>query len=349
MLRHRDVHGPRGRRDGRGVREPRPADVGSARAGVAPDRAQGARGNTRVPRLRADAGDHAGSPRPAPGWGRVTMLAAREPCDCSLRSPSAWPPRRRPPDRKLMAVKTTVTELPDSRVRLDAEVPSEEIESRLQRTATAARPRAAASRASARARCRGPMVIQRMGREAVLEQAVRDSLPEWYEEAIVRSGVSTVGDPKLDLDRPAVRGRAAQLLDRGRRSTPRATLGDYKEPRGRQARARGARGGGRRQSSTGCVSPSRGSTASTAPAEQGDHLVMDFVGQRRRRAVRGRRGARLHARARRRAADRGLRGAARRGASAGEQRAVEVDFPDEYQAEELQGRARRVRRRRSRT
>ena len=44
------------------------------------------------------------------------------------------------------------------------------------------------------------MVIQRMGREAVLEQAVRDSLPEWYEEAILRSGVSTVGDPKLDLD-----------------------------------------------------------------------------------------------------------------------------------------------------
>lgn len=34
-----------------------------------------------------------------------------------------------------MAVKTTVTELPDSRVRLDAEVPSEEIESRVQRAA----------------------------------------------------------------------------------------------------------------------------------------------------------------------------------------------------------------------
>ena len=62
------------------------------------------------------------------------------------------------------------------------------------------------------------MVIQRIGREAVLEQAVRDSLPEWYEEAILRSGVSTVGDPKLDLDRslPDV-GRAAELLDRGRR------------------------------------------------------------------------------------------------------------------------------------
>ena len=36
-----------------------------------------------------------------------------------------------------MPVPTKVTELPDSRVRLDAEVPSEEVESRLQRAATA--------------------------------------------------------------------------------------------------------------------------------------------------------------------------------------------------------------------
>ena len=35
-----------------------------------------------------------------------------------------------------MSVQTKVTELSDSRVRLDAEVPSEEIESRLQRAAT---------------------------------------------------------------------------------------------------------------------------------------------------------------------------------------------------------------------
>ena len=53
------------------------------------------------------------------------------------------------------------------------------------------------------------MVIQRMGREAVLEQAVRDSLPEWYEQAILQADVKTVGDPKLDLEElpPAGEGR----------------------------------------------------------------------------------------------------------------------------------------------
>ena len=115
-----------------------------------------------------------------------------------------------------MALKTKVTELPDSRVRLDAEVPSEELESRVQRTA-AELGRDLRIPGFRKGKVPGPMVIQRIGREAVLEQAVRDSLPEWYEEAIVRSGLSTVGDPKLDMEDLPVAGRAAELLDRGRR------------------------------------------------------------------------------------------------------------------------------------
>ena len=38
-----------------------------------------------------------------------------------------------------------------------------------------------------------------MGREAVLDEAVRRALPAWYEEAIAEAGVATVGDPKIDL------------------------------------------------------------------------------------------------------------------------------------------------------
>ena len=97
-----------------------------------------------------------------------------------------------------MPVKTTVTELPDSRVRLDAEVPSAEFEQRVQRTANALG-RELRIPGFRKGKVPGPMVIQRIGREAVVEQAVRDSMPEWYEEAILRSGVSTVGDPKLEL------------------------------------------------------------------------------------------------------------------------------------------------------
>ena len=40
------------------------------------------------------------------------------------------------------------------------------------------------------------MVIQRIGREAVLEQAVRDSLPQWYEQAMLQADVSTGRRPE---------------------------------------------------------------------------------------------------------------------------------------------------------
>ena len=160
-----------------------------------------------------------------------------------------------------MPLSTKVTELPDSRVRLDAEVPSEEIESRLQRTA-AQLGRDLRIPGFRKGKVPAPMVIQRIGREAVLEQAVRDSLPEWYEEAIVRSGVSTVGDPKLDLERPAVLGRAAELHDRGRRDAegdarqvPASWRSASAPPRFPTRRSR--------RSSTGCASPSRAWTAST--------------------------------------------------------------------------------------
>ncbi|OLE35248.1 MAG: trigger factor [Actinobacteria bacterium 13_1_20CM_3_68_9] len=43
------------------------------------------------------------------------------------------------------------------------------------------------------------LVIQRVGRDAVLEQALRDSLPEWYERALLDAGISPVGDPQLDV------------------------------------------------------------------------------------------------------------------------------------------------------
>ena len=96
------------------------------------------------------------------------------------------------------------------------------------------------------------MVIQRMGREAVLEQAVRDSLPEWYEEALLRSGVSTVGDPKLDLDElPAADEPLRFSIEVG--VTPKAKLGDYKGSRSAGASPRSRRRRSTRSSSA-CAS-----------------------------------------------------------------------------------------------
>src|SRR5690242_20488916 len=126
-----------------------------------------------------------------------------------------------------MPVKTTVTELPDSRVRLDAEVPGDELEQRVQRTANALG-REMRIPGFRKGKVPGPMVIQRIGRDAVVEQAVRDSMPEWYEEAILRAGVSTVGDPKLEVDLDEVPEAGAPLsFSIEVAVTPKAKLGTY--------------------------------------------------------------------------------------------------------------------------
>jgi trigger factor len=233
-----------------------------------------------------------------------------------------------------MSVKTTVTELPDSRVRLDAEVPSEEIESRVQRTAVQLG-RELRIPGFRKGKVPGPMVIQRIGREAVLEQAVRDSLPEWYEEAIVRSGVSTVGEPKLDLsDLPSAGEPLSFSIEVG--VTPRAALGRYRELEvGKrepdvpddaiQAEVERLRESFARLDSV------------DREAQEGDHVVVDFQGRVDGEPFQGGEardymlelgGGRL------------VEGFEEQlvGAKTGERRDVEIQFPAEYQAEELRGR-----------
>src|SRR6059058_239833 len=115
------------------------------------------------------------------------------------------------------AVKTKVTELPESRVRVDAEVPAEEVERSLQRTA---RQLGASMRIPGfrKGKVPPPVVIRRIGREAVLDETVRDAIGRWYVDAI--------GDPKLELgDLPAEGQPLTFTVEIGVR--PEATLGEY--------------------------------------------------------------------------------------------------------------------------
>jgi trigger factor len=234
-----------------------------------------------------------------------------------------------------MPVKTTVTEMPDSRVRLDAEVPSDELEQRVQRAASALG-RELRIPGFRKGKVPGPMVIQRIGREAVLEQAVRDSMPDWYEEAILRSGVSTVGDPKLEVDLDEVPEAGAPLSFSIEVSvTPKATLGTYM----------GLEVGKR--------SPEVGNDAIDhelehmrehfarvetvdRPLAEGDMTIVDFVGRVDGESFAGGEardymleigGGRL------------IEGFEEQliGAKAGESREVEIDFPDDYHSEDLRG------------
>jgi trigger factor len=124
-------------------------------------------------------------------------------------------------------VKTSVTELPDSRVRVDVDVPSDDVTRGINR---AARGIARDMRLPGFRKGKAPpsLIVQRVGREAVLQQAVRDSLPEWYEQALVSSGISPVGDPDIELT-TVPEGEDEPLsfkFEVGVR--PPAQLGDYK-------------------------------------------------------------------------------------------------------------------------
>jgi trigger factor len=123
-------------------------------------------------------------------------------------------------------VKTTVTELPESKVKIDVAVEAAAFSKRIDR---AAKSLAGEMKMPGFRKGKVPpqLVIQRVGREAVVEQALRDALPEWYEKALLESGVSPIGDPKLDVgDLPAEGEDLAFTIEVGVR--PKAELGEYK-------------------------------------------------------------------------------------------------------------------------
>src|SRR6266508_6867131 len=124
------------------------------------------------------------------------------------------------------AVKTSITELPESRVRVEAEIPAEEVERRMEATARqlAQNMRMPGFR---KGKVPAPVVIQRVGREAVLDETVRGALGRWYLDALDAAGIHPVGDPNLDLgDLPEQGQPLTFTIEIGVR--PAATLGEYK-------------------------------------------------------------------------------------------------------------------------
>jgi len=123
-------------------------------------------------------------------------------------------------------MRTSVTELPESRVRVDVDVEADAIEKSLE---GAARRLGSDLRVPGFRRGKAPagIVMQRLGRDAVLEQAVRDSLGAWYERALADAGVTPIGDPKLDVgDLPPAGADLQFSVEVAVR--PVAKLGEYK-------------------------------------------------------------------------------------------------------------------------
>jgi len=122
-------------------------------------------------------------------------------------------------------VQTTVTELADSRVRVDVQVPPSEIEARVQRAAHRLG-RELKLPGFRKGKVPAPLVLQRVGRAAVLDEAVRHSLRGWYAEAIRASEIVPVGDPAVDLGDLPEQGAALEFsIEIG--VLPVAELGEY--------------------------------------------------------------------------------------------------------------------------
>jgi trigger factor len=121
-------------------------------------------------------------------------------------------------------VKTTVEELPESRVRVAAEVTPQEVQRRLNEAA-GKMGRDLRMPGFRNGKVPAPVVIQRIGRDAVLDEAVRAALPRWYVEAIDEAGIKTVGEPDVELgDLPAEGQPLGFTIEIGVRPT--ATIGD---------------------------------------------------------------------------------------------------------------------------
>src|SRR3954464_9394326 len=126
-----------------------------------------------------------------------------------------------------MPVSTSTTELDDSKVRLDVQVPGTQIEAELQRVAAAAGQdlKIAGFR---QGKVPPQVVIQHLGRPALLDEAIRHGMADWYEEAVNSAGIAAVGHPKLDVG--TVReGRGEPLTFSVEVAVrPPATLGDWR-------------------------------------------------------------------------------------------------------------------------
>jgi trigger factor len=231
------------------------------------------------------------------------------------------------------AVKTSVTELPESRVRVQAEVPAEEIERRMQATARQLG-RDLRMPGFRKGKVPPPVVIQRVGRETVLDETVRGAIGRWYLDAIDAAGIHPVGDPDLDLgDLPGEGQPLTFTIEIGVRPT--ATLGEYK---GVEVGKREPAADDEAVDAEIEALRERNARLETVdePAGDGDFVVMDYVGSIDGEPFAGGEGR-----------DQLIELGSGRlvpgfeeqltGAKAGDERTVTVDFPDDYGAAELAG------------
>ncbi len=231
-------------------------------------------------------------------------------------------------------MKTAVTELPESRARVEVEVPAEDVGRGVQR---AARSLAREMRMPGFRKGKAPpsLVIQRLGFDAVLQETIRESLPEWYEQGLLRSAISPVGDPRIEIvSAPEAENEPLSFkFEIGVR--PKAALGEYKGLEVGRAEVEPSAEIVERE-----VERIRAGFARLEPVErvagEGDVLLIDFEGLVDDKAFEGGKAADYLLEL---GSGQLIEGFEEQlvGVAAGESREVKVSFPDDYQAEQLAG------------
>jgi trigger factor len=231
-------------------------------------------------------------------------------------------------------MKTAVTELPESRARVEVEVPAEDVGRGVQR---AARALAREMKMPGFRKGKAPpsLVIQRLGFDAVLQEAIRESLPEWYERGLLGSAISPIGDPSIEIvSAPEGEGEPLSFkFEIGVR--PQAKLGEYKDLEVGRAEVEPSEEIVDRE-----VERIRAGFARLEPVERaaanGDVLLIDFEGLLDGKAFEGGKASDYLLEL---GSGQLIEGFEEQlaGVSAGETREVKVAFPDDYQAEQLAG------------
>ncbi len=231
-------------------------------------------------------------------------------------------------------METTVSELPGSRVRVEVEVPASDVDRSVQR---AARGLAREMRLPGFRKGKAPpsLVIQRLGYGAVLEEAIRNALPEWYEQALLSTGINPVGDPDMEISStPQSEGDPLGFkFEIGIRPT--AKLGDYRDLEVGRAETKVPDDIVDRE-----IERVREGFAKLEPVERpaagGDVLLIDFEGLVDGQAFEGGKASDYLLEL---GAGQLIEGFEEQlpGVSGGQTREVNVTFPDDYQAEQVAG------------
>ncbi|MGZ5314045.1 MAG: trigger factor [Solirubrobacterales bacterium] len=122
-------------------------------------------------------------------------------------------------------METTVTELDGSRIKIDVEIPPDEVKESIDHVAghLGAEMKVPGFREG---KVPPEMVVQKLGRQAVLAQAIEHSLAGWYERALLDAEVSPVGDPKLNVSELPDEGQSLKFAIEVAVRPP-AELGDW--------------------------------------------------------------------------------------------------------------------------